>query len=128
MMRLIPILDRCRIVCSLGEAGLKSGSSGGFRQFWRLGCVKTFTDNLASFNSEIGLVGQGIKKKKKNRDSRKKCIHPLIHYKHTSRKKESTDIGTDERKKIQVAQLGIEAGPLVLRTSALTTELSRCSL
>ena len=126
MMRPIPIVDRCRIVHLLGEAGLKSGSSGGFRQFWRLGCVKTFTDNLASFNSEIGLVGQGIKKKK-NRDSRKKCIHPLIHYKHTSRKKESTDIGTDERKKIQVAQLGIEAGPLVLRTSALTTELTRRS-
>ena len=35
-------------------------------------------------------------------------IHQLIHSQHTSRKKESVGPGTEERKKIQAAQLGIE--------------------
>ena len=46
---------------------------------------------------------------------------------HTRRKKESTDIGTKEGKKIQAAQLGIEPSASGLCTSALTTELSRHS-
>ena len=48
-----------------------------------------------------------IHKEKKNQ---------LIHSQHTSWKKENTDIGTEEQKKIQAAQLGIEpraSGPNV---------------
>ena len=54
-------------------------------------------------------------------------IHQLIHSQHTSRKKESTDIGTEERKKFRQRNWGSNPGPLVFRTSALTTELSRRS-
>ena len=51
-------------------------------------------------------------------------IHQLIHSQNTSRKKESTDIGTEERTKFRQCNWGSNPGPLLLRTSALTTELS----
>ena len=70
-----------------------------------------FMNNLLSLNRINRLILTGLKRQ-------------VIHSKQNSRKKESTDIGTEERKNIQAARLGIEPRPLALRTSALTIELS----
>ena len=43
------------------------------------------------------------------------------------RSKEGTDIGTEKRKKFRQRDWGLNPGPLVMRTSALTAELSRCN-
>ena len=52
---------------------------------------------------------------------------PLFHSQPTSQKKESTDIRTEEGKKFRQRNWVSKPRPLVLRTSALTTELSRRS-